>query len=171
MRRFSYRGREVRGRVAGEIEAPDRMAAVAELRNRGILVTRIQERPGARHLRWRLGGRVKDRELAIFTRQLSTMLHAGLPLVQGLTVLAEQSECRVLRSVTAQVARSVETGSTLADGLSRHPRVFGELFTHLVAAGEAGGILDVILPRLSGYIEKAAALKRTIKTAAIYPRP
>ena len=169
MRRFAYRGRGPRGRVAGEIEAVDRTAAVSALRNGSIVVTEIREKSAAGDPRWRLGGRVRDRELAIFTRQLATMIGAGLPLVQCLKVLADQSESRVLRSVTAQVARSVETGSTLADGMSRHPRVFDDLFTHLVAAGEAGGILDVILPRLSSYIEKAAALKRTIKAAAIYP--
>jgi type IV pilus assembly protein PilC len=169
VRRFAYRGRGPRGRVAGEIEAADRTAAVGELRNRAIVVTEIREKSASGGPRWRLGGRVRDRELAIFTRQLATMIGAGLPLVQCLNVLAAQSESRVLRSVTAQVVRSVETGSTLADGMSRHPRVFDDLFTHLVAAGEAGGILDVILPRLSSYIEKAAALKRTIKAAAIYP--
>ena len=169
MRRFAYRGRGPRGRVTGEIEAADRTAAVSELRNRAILVTRIQEKPAARDPLWRFGGRVKDAELAIFTRQLSTMIDAGLPLVQCLHVLAEQSESRILKTVTAQVALSVETGSTLADGMSRHPRTFDDLFTHLVAAGEAGGILDVILPRLSSYIEKAAALKRKIKAAMIYP--
>jgi type IV pilus assembly protein PilC len=166
---FAYRGRSPRGRARGEIEAADRTAAVGELRNRAILVTRIQERPPARGPLIRFGGKVRDKDLAIFTRQLSTMIDAGLPLVRCLNVLADQSESRVLRSVTAQVARSVETGSTLADGMNRHPKAFGDLYTRLVAVGEAAGILDIILRRLSSYIERTAALKRKIKAAMFYP--
>jgi type IV pilus assembly protein PilC len=166
---FAYRGRGPEGRTTGQIEAADRTAAVGELRNRAILVTRIQEKPAVRGPFIRFGGKVKDRELVVFTRQLSTMIDAGLPLVRCLNVLADQSESRVLRSITAQVARSVETGSTLADSMNRHPKTFGDLFTRLVAVGEAGGILDIILRRLSSYIEKTAALKRKVKAAMIYP--
>jgi len=107
--------------------------------------------------------------MAIFTRQFSTMVDAGLPLVQCLNILAEQSESKTLRGVTASVARQVESGSTLADALRRHPRTFDDLFTNLVQVGETGGILDVVLQRLSQYIEKAAALKRKVKAAMIYP--
>jgi len=166
---FAYTGRGMRGAISGEIDASDRSAAVGELRNRSILVTKIQEKRATKNLLSKFGGKVKDRELAIFTRQFSTMIDAGLPLVQCLNVLADQSESKVLRTVTAQVARSVETGSTLADGMKRHPKTFDDLFTNLVAVGETGGILDVILRRLSSYIEKAAALKRKIKAAMIYP--
>jgi type IV pilus assembly protein PilC len=163
---FAYEGRGARGIATGEIEASDRNAAVAELRNRAILVTKISEkaRPAAR-----VGGRVSDRDLAIFTRQFSTMIDAGLPLVQCLNILSEQSESKVLRSVTTMVARHVEAGSTLADALRRHPRTFDDLYTNLVQVGETGGILDTVLQRLSGYIEKAAALKRKVKSAMIYP--
>jgi len=113
---FSYTGRAMRGPIAGEIEAVDRSAAVGELRRRSILVIRIRETPGATGRLAGRGGRVKRRELAIFTRQLSTMIEAGLPLVPCLNALAEQSESQALRTVTARVARGVETGSTLADG-------------------------------------------------------
>lgn len=165
---FSYRGRGARGLTTGEVEAPDRMAAVGELRNRAILVTKIEEKAGGKTV-VKLGGKVNDREMAIFTRQFSTMIDAGLPLVQCLNILAEQSESKTLRAVTANVARQVEAGSTLAEALRRHPRTFDDLFTNLVQVGEAGGILDVVLQRLSVYIEKAAALKRKVKAAMVYP--
>jgi type IV pilus assembly protein PilC len=152
----------------GEIEAADRTIAVSELRNRSILVTRIAEKAAGRTGPGR-GRKVKGKDMAIFTRQFSTMIDAGLPLVQCLNVLAEQSDAKVLRGVSGNVARSVESGATLADALKKHPRVFDELYTNLVAAGEAGGILDTILQRLAVYIEKATALKRKIKAAMIYP--
>lgn len=165
---FSYRGRGASGPTTGEVEAPDRMAAVGELRSRAILVTKIEEKAGGKTV-VRLGGKVNDREMAIFTRQFSTMIDAGLPLVQCLNILADQSESKTLRAVTANVARQVEAGATLAESLRRHPRIFDDLFTNLVQVGEAGGILDVVLQRLSVYIEKAAALKRKVKAAMVYP--
>jgi type IV pilus assembly protein PilC len=165
---FVYQGRTASGNQNGEIEAPDRSAAVGELRRRSILVTKIAEK-SAPKMSFKFGGKVKDKEMAIFTRQFSTMIDAGLPLVQCLNILAEQSESKTLRSVTGQVARHVEAGSTLADALRRHPRTFDDLFTNLVEVGEAGGILDVVLQRLAAYIEKAAALKRKVKAAMVYP--
>jgi type IV pilus assembly protein PilC len=107
--------------------------------------------------------------MAIFTRQFSTMIDAGLPLVQCLTILAEQSESKNLRAVTSMVARDVESGSSLAEAFRKHPRTFDDLFTNMLQVGESGGILDIVLQRLSTYIEKAAALKRKIKAAMIYP--
>jgi type IV pilus assembly protein PilC len=165
---FTYSGRGTGGTMTGEIEAPDRTAAVGELRKRAILVTKIQERAGGKSPS-KAGGKVKDKEMAIFTRQFSTMIDAGLPLVQCLNILAEQSESKNLRDVTGRVARSVEQGSTLADSLRRHPRAFDDLFTNMVEVGESGGILDIVFQRLAAYIEKAAALKRKVKGAMIYP--
>jgi type IV pilus assembly protein PilC len=107
--------------------------------------------------------------MAIFTRQFSTMIDAGLPLVQCLNILSEQSESKNLRDVTGRVARSVEQGSTLAEALRRNPRTFDDLFVNLVEVGETGGILDTVFQRLAAYIEKAAALKRKVKSAMIYP--
>ncbi|HWN13706.1 MAG TPA: type II secretion system F family protein, partial [Candidatus Dormibacteraeota bacterium] len=115
---FVYQGRSANGMQNGEIEAPDRSAAVGELRRRAILVTKIAEKTAPR-VSFKFGGKVKDKEMAIFTRQFSTMIDAGLPLVQCLNILAEQSESKTLRSVTGQVARNVEGGSTLADALRR----------------------------------------------------
>jgi type IV pilus assembly protein PilC len=165
---FVYQGRSANGMQNSEIEASDRSAAVGELRRRAILVTKIAEKSAPR-VTFKFGGKVSDKEMAIFTRQFSTMIDAGLPLVQCLNILAEQSDSKTLRSVTGQVARNVEAGSTLADALRRHPRTFDDLFTNLVEVGEAGGILDVVLQRLSAYIEKAAALKRKVKAAMVYP--
>ena len=165
---FTYQGRGAGGTATGEIEAQDRTAAVGELRKRAILVTKINEKAGGKTPA-KAGGKVKDKELAIYTRQFSTMIDAGLPLVQCLNILAEQSESKNLRDVTGLVARSVEQGSTLAEALRRHPRTFDELFVNLVEVGETGGILDTVLQRLSVYIEKAAALKRKVKSAMIYP--
>jgi len=165
---FAYQGRSTVGVQKGEIEAPDRVAAVGELRKRAILVTRIAEKAGGK-TPVRLGSKVKDKDMAIFTRQFSTMIDAGLPLVHCLNILAEQSESRNLRGVTANIARSVEQGSTLAESLRKHPRTFNDLFTNMVDVGETGGILDVVLQRLAVYIEKAAALKRKVKSAMVYP--
>jgi type IV pilus assembly protein PilC len=111
---FTYTGRGTRGVINGEIEASDRTSAVGELRNRAILVTKIAEKAGGKLGAPKLGGKVSDKELAIFTRQFSTMVDAGLPLVQCLNILAEQSESKTLRGVTANVARQVEAGSTVA---------------------------------------------------------
>ncbi len=167
---YTYQGRTTRGSTAGEIEAPSRSEAVSQLRQKQILVTSIREKRGE----WlqtggKLRGKVKDREMAVFTRQFSTMIDAGLPLVQCLAILAEQSGSRVLRGVTGRVVRDVEGGSTLADSLRRHPKTFNELFTNMVEMGESGGTLDVVLQRLARYIEKVAALKSKIKSAMLYP--
>ncbi len=165
---FAYQGRGAAGVQKGEIEAPDRTAAVGELRKRAILVTQISEKAGGK-TPVKIGSKVKDRDMAIFTRQFSTMIDAGLPLVQCLNILAAQSESKNLRGVTSSVARTVEDGATLADSLRKHPRTFDDLFTNMVEVGETGGILDVVLQRLAAYIEKAAALKRKVKSAMVYP--
>jgi type IV pilus assembly protein PilC len=164
---YAYRGRSPGGNVAGEIEAADRMAAVAQLRSRGVVATSVTERRAraarAGVLGMSLGrpGRVKDRDMAIYD--------AGLPIAQCLAILAEQSESPTLRTVTTQIARDVEGGANLADSFRRFPRTFDDLFVNMIQVGESGGVLDVVLQRLSGYIEKAAALKRKVKSAMVYP--
>src|SRR5437879_10339112 len=159
---WAYQGRTVAGCTQGEVEASDRNAAGAIVRGKGVLTTAIKEKPAGAVKERKIGGKVKDKEMAIFLRQFSTMIDAGLPLVQCLNILAEQSESRNLRGVTGNVARTVEQGSTLAESLRKHPRTFDDLFTNMVDVGETGGILDVILQRLAGYVEKAAALKRKV---------
>jgi type IV pilus assembly protein PilC len=168
---FAYRGRAAGAAVAGDIEAADRTTAVAQLRAKGVVATTVQERAarsGGFSLA-RRGGRVKDKDLAIYTRQFSTMVDAGLPIAQCLSILAEQSESPALRTVTSQIARDVEGGATLGDSFRRFPRTFDDLFVNMIQVGESGGVLDVVLQRLSGYIEKAAALKRKVKSAMVYP--
>ena len=168
---FTFQGRNTAGVQKGEIEATDRSAAVAELRRRAILVTQIAEKAAPSRLAAlrRKGRKVKDKDMAVYTRQFSTMIDAGLPLVQCLNILAEQSDSKTLRGVTSNVARTVESGSTLAESMRKHPVTFDELFTNMVDVGETGGILDVVLQRLATYIEKAASLKRKVKSALVYP--
>src|SRR5713101_2546925 len=171
---YAYRGRTAAGAVAGEMEAADRMTAVAQLRAKGVVATAVQERKaktGGFSLSFakKLGGRVKDKDLAIYTRQFSTMVDAGLPIAQCLTILGEQSESKTLRDTTSNIARDVEGGGTLADSFRKFPKTFDDLFTNMIQVGESGGVLDVVLQRLSGYIEKAAALKRKVKGAMVYP--
>src|SRR5438105_1099336 len=176
MATFAYRGRAGAGAVAGEIEADNRLGAVALLRGKGIIATAVEERaPKAAgggflaNLGNKFGGKVSDKDLSIYTRQFSTMIDAGLPIAQCLGILSEQSESKVLRDVTARIAKDVEGGTTLADSFRKYPKAFDDLFTNMLAVGESGGVLDVVLQRLSGYIEKAAALKRKVKGAMVYP--
>ncbi|HET6381086.1 MAG TPA: type II secretion system F family protein [candidate division Zixibacteria bacterium] len=171
---FAYRGRTAGGVVAGELEAPDRLAAVAQLRARGVTATSVQEKKVRTtsftlSLGKKAGGKVKDKHLAIYTRQFSTMVDAGLPIAQCLTILGEQSESKPLREVTTQIAREVEGGASLADSFRKFPKVFDDLFVNMIQVGESGGVLDVVLQRLSTYIEKAASLKRKVKSAMVYP--
>ena len=115
------------------------------------------------------GGGVKDKDIVVFTRQFATMIDAGLPLVQALEILSSQVESKTLSKTLQQVKVDVESGATYADALRKHPRVFTELYVNMVAAGEAGGILDTILNRLASYIEKAMKLKKKVKGAMVYP--
>jgi type IV pilus assembly protein PilC len=176
MATFAYRGRASGGAVTGEIEADNRLGAVALLRGKGIVATAVEEqKPKAPSTGFfanfgsKLGGKVSDKDLSIYTRQFSTMIDAGLPIAQCLGILSEQSESKVLRDVTARIAKDVEGGTTLADSFRKYPKTFDDLFTNMLAVGESGGVLDVVLQRLSGYIEKAAALKRKVKGAMVYP--
>src|SRR5216117_83822 len=166
---FAYRGRSGAGVVAGEIEADDRPGAVAQLRAKGVIATSVQERRAKAAAVKKIGGSVKDKDLAIYTRQFSTMVDAGLPIAQCLSILSEQSDSKTLRDVTSRITTEVEGGATLAESFKKYPRVFNDLFVNMLAVGESGGVLDVVLQRLSGYIEKAAKLKSKVKGAMVYP--
>src|SRR5438128_6865181 len=166
---FAYRGRSGAGIVAGEIEANDRPAAVAQLRTKGVIALSVQERQAKVAAVKKIGGSVKDKDLAIYTRQFSTMVDAGLPIAQCLQILSEQSDSKTLRLVTSRIAREVEGGATLAESFRKFPKVFNDLFVNMLAVGESGGVLDVVLQRLSGYIEKSAKLKSKVKGAMVYP--
>ena len=169
---YVYRGRTASGVTSGQLEADDRMSVVAQLRARGVVATSVRERrsrAGALSSLQTRARAAKDKHLAVYTRQFSTMIDAGLPIVQCLSVLSEQSESKVLRRVTAIIARDVEGGATLAEAFRKHPRTFSELYVNMLQAGEAAGILDVVLQRLATYIEKSASLKRKVKSAMVYP--
>jgi type IV pilus assembly protein PilC len=169
---FAYRGRSGAAAVNGEIEADSRPAAVAALRAKGVVATAVEERKAkaaAAAGAAKLGGSVKAKEMAIYTRQFSTMVDAGLPIAQCLQILSEQSESKVLRDVTARIANDVQGGATLAESYGKYPKTFDNLFVNMLAVGESGGVLDVCLQRLSTYIEKAAKLKGQVKSAMVYP--
>jgi type IV pilus assembly protein PilC len=168
---FAYRGRSGVAATRGEIEAESRPAAVAALRARGVVATAVEERKAkaAAAASLKLGGKVKAKDLAIYTRQFSTMVDAGLPIAQCLQILSEQSESKVLRDVTARIATDVQGGATLAESYGKYPKTFDNLFVNMLAVGESGGVLDVCLQRLSTYIEKAAKLKGQVKSAMVYP--
>jgi len=166
---FAYRGKSRAGvEVRGEREADTKQALLATLRREQISPLMVTEKGKELSLP-KLGGKVKTKELAIFTRQFSVMIDAGLPLVQCLEALAQQQENKVFAGVLQAVRTEVEGGSTLAYAMSQHPKVFDTLYTNMIAAGEAGGILDTILQRLSSYIEKAVKLKRAVQSAMVYP--
>ena len=171
MAKFMWEGKtRVGGTTTGEIEAPNEAFVIAQLRRQQIVPVKVKQKP--RDLGIRMPGRrgkVSRKELAIFTRQFATMIDAGLPLVQCLDILGMQQENQGFKQVILKVKEDVETGSTFADALGKHPNVFDELFVNLVAAGEVGGILDTILARLAAYIEKAMKLAKQIKSAMVYP--
>src|SRR5207244_6522237 len=156
--------------VTGERLANNREALRQILRREQVTLTSVKEK-GREIGIPRLAGRkkVKAKELAIFTRQFSVMIDAGLPLIQCLDILAQQQENKYFRQVLSQVRQDVEEGATLAASMSRHPRVFDQLYANMVEAGETGGILDLILQRLSTFIEKIVKLKRDVISAMIYP--
>lgn len=168
MPKFNWEGRTRSGETrSGVIEADDADAASQALRTQGIQPTKV--RKASRELSIRFGSGVGEKDLVVFTRQLATMIDAGLPLVQCLDILSKQTENRNFGRIIGSVKASVESGATFSDALRRHPRVFDDLYVNLIAAGEVGGILDTILHRLSTYIEKAAKLKRQVKGAMVYP--
>jgi len=168
---YLYTGKTKRGRVTkGELEAADERMARLQLKRRNVEVTKLKPKPkdvfGSISF---MQPKVTKKDIVIFTRQFSTMIDAGLPLVQGLNILSEQMENATFKGILKQITKDVESGATLADALGKHPKVFDALFVNLVAAGEVGGILDTILQRLAAYIEKAEKLKSKVKGAMVYP--
>jgi type IV pilus assembly protein PilC len=164
---FTYTARAVNGELkTATIDASTKEDVVAQLRRQRLTVVKVDEegkkvKPG--------GGSIKMRDIVIFTRQFSTMINSGLPLVQALDILAKQSENKTLQVVTRAVVFDVESGHTVADAMGKHPKAFSDLYVNMVAAGEAGGILDTILMRLATFMEKNDALVRKVKGAMIYP--
>src|SRR5438105_741254 len=166
MATFTYTARAFNGDLrTATIDASSRDDVIAQLRKQRLSVVKIDQDATKKIGR----GSIKTRDVVIFTRQFSTMINSGLPLVQALTILAEQTDNKALAEVTRRVVFDVESGNTVADALSKHPRAFTNLYVNMVAAGEAGGILDTILMRLATFLEKNDALVRKVKGAMIYP--
>ena len=171
MPEYEYRATGRNGEtVVGRRTAANREALDAILRREQLSPTRIVEKGKEIAIpKPKVAGKVSPKELAIFTRQFSVMIDAGLPLVQCLEILASQQENKSFAKALSEVRGSVEAGSTLANGLRLYPKIYDSLYCNMVEAGETGGILDTILQRLSGYIEKAVKLKRAVQSALIYP--
>src|SRR5688572_7594063 len=173
--KFKWEGISPRGEVLrGEMEAPSRDAVItrlrsqriqpvpAKIRQRGLGLDKDFQIPG-------LGEKAKTRDIVIFTHQFSTMIDAGLPIVQCLDILGQQTTVKPLRKAIRDIKDDVESGATLADALGKHKRLFDDLYVNMVSAGEIGGILDTVLQRLAQYMEKAERLRSKIKSAMIYP--
>ncbi len=174
MPKFAWEGKTTGGKsIKGVMDAPNIDSVVSQLRKQNIspVTEAIKEKKGLdlSNISFSIGTGVSEKDLTIFTRQFATMIDAGLPLVQCLDILAKESPNMSLRKILNSVKESVEAGTTLAEAMKKHPKVFSDLYVNMVAAGEVGGILDTVLNRLAVTIEKAAALKRQIKSAMIYP--
>ena len=166
---FEWKGTARNGQTqTGVLVADTKDAVIAAMRRQQIVVTAVKEK-GKEIAVPKFGGGVPPQLIAIFTRQFSVMIDAGLPLVQCLENLGSQQENKTFKRALIQIRQDVESGSSLADAMRKHPKIFNDLFTNMVAAGEAGGILDTILKRLSTYIEKAVKLAGQVKSAMIYP--
>ncbi len=166
---FEWKGRGRNGQdQTGVLMADSKDAVIAMMRRQQVVVTAVKEK-GKEIAVPKFGGRVPPQLIAIFTRQFSVMIDAGLPLVQCLEILGSQQDNKNMKRALIQVRQDVESGSSLADAMRKHPKVFNDLYTNMVAAGEAGGILDTILQRLAAYIEKSVKLNSQVKSAMIYP--
>ncbi len=173
MAKFAWEGVTRSGQtMKGEMEAPSVEAVQAQLRSQGVQPGNIKQRGKGLDMELNIPGmqpKVTTKDLVVFTRQFATMIDAGLPLVQCLDILGKQQENKTFKKMLLKVKEDVESGSTFADALKKHPKAFDELYVNLVAAGEVGGILDTILNRLAAYIEKALKLKKQVKSAMTYP--
>ncbi len=165
---FEWTGKNAAGEAEkGELTAENREAVQMQLKGKGITPSMIKPKEKKKFSFG--GGKASDKDIVVFTRQFSVMIDAGLPLVQALDVISGQAENPTMRRVLTVIKNDVEGGATFADALKKHPNVFSDLYANMVAAGEAGGILDTILNRLAAYMEKAAKLKKQIKGAMVYP--
>ena len=168
---YIWKGKNSRGeKRKGELEAPDQAAALTHLKRLRISDPVVKEKPKDIFENVALfKPKVSGKDIVVFTRQLSTMINAGLPLVQGLEILEKQQENATFKKALGDIRNDVEAGSTLADSMRKKPKIFDNLFTNMIDAGETGGILDTILSRLATFMEKTMALKKKIKGAMTYP--
>ena len=167
---FIWKGRSPNGEIlAGEYVTDNKTELINYLRKRKIIITSLKQKSKQMNINLPWSGKITVKDLGVFTRQFATMINAGLPMVQCLDILANQLEKERFKKVVGTVTSDVEGGSTLAEALGKHDKVFSNLYVNMVEAGEAGGILDQILLRLAVYLEKAEALTRKIKAALMYP--
>src|SRR5438045_8197428 len=168
---FEYTARNMKGDlIRDKIDLASRDDVIAHLRKNKMIVVQVREAKGkGGGLADLFKAGVKTRDVVIFTRQFATMINSGLPLVQALDILSQQTENKILADITRQVVYDVESGQTLADALRKHPKAFSDLYVNMVAAGEAGGMLDTMLVRLAEFLEKNDAIVRKVKGAMIYP--
>ena len=166
---FEYTARNpTNGQIQkGQVDLPTKEEVTSFLRKQRMMLVSVREAP--KPIKINFGAAIKTRDIVIFTRQFATMINAGLPLVQSLDILAKQTENAALKEVVKQVVFDVEAGNTLADAFRKHPKAFTDLYVNMIAAGEAGGILDTILLRLATFMEKNDALVRKVKGAMVYP--
>ena len=170
MATFTYQARDTAGKVvSGQVEAADEAAAALQLVSRDLIVTTLKAGGAAKPAAKRRQGKVKSQDLVVFTRPLATMMDAGLPLVQTLTTLEEQTTSKTFKPILKQVTARVESGEPFSVALAEHPKVFNRLFISMVEAGETGGLLAEILDRVASYLEATARLKKKVKSAMSYP--
>ncbi len=166
---YLWKGKNIRGQnIEGELEAEDKNSVESKLRSQGITPDKIKKKPKEFEISF-LKQKVTLKDIVVFTRQLTTMIEAGLPLVQSLDILAQQNENKTFKKMLEDIKVNVESGNTLSKAMEKHPKVFDELFVNMVNAAELSGNLDVIFVRLAVFMEKAMALKRKIKGALFYP--
>ena len=167
---FIWKGRSPNGEIlSGEYAAENKDDLIGYLRKRKIIITSVKQKSKEFNITMPWEKRVSVKDLGVFTRQFATMINAGLPMVQCLDILTSQMEKPYFRQAVSTVMADVEGGSTLGEAMGRHPTIFSRLFVNMVEAGEAGGILDLILNRLAVYLEKADQLQRKVKSAMTYP--
>src|SRR2546423_14092595 len=157
------------GKARGEVEADSKQQVADQLKQRGLIVLDIADKHGSREINLAFMQRVKASELAVFSRQLSTMISSGMSILRALYVLEEQTESKFLKETIVAVRKDVEAGLSLSDAMSRHPKVFNPLFVAMTQAGEMGGVLESSLVRVADQLQKDAALRRQVRAAMIYP--
>jgi type IV pilus assembly protein PilC len=169
MQIFKYQARDASGKtIQGEIEAGDQGTAAAMLIGRGLVVVNLEVNTGRRARKFKQG-KVKSQDLVVFTRQLATMMDAGLPLVQAMNALEEQTDSKELKPVLREVTAKIESGEAFSRALACHPKVFNKLYVSMVEAGETGGMLAEILDRVASYLEASSRLAKKVKSAMMYP--
>ncbi len=163
---FAYKAKDTSGKVTeGTVEAADEKSAISRLRAQRLSVMEIKQGAAKKKAK----GKIASKDVVIFSRQLSTLVSSGVPIVQGLTILEQQAESPAFKAVVGNLRTDIEAGLSIADAMKKHPQAFSELYVAMIKAGEVGGILDTILERLSGFLESSEALKAKVKSALMYP--